>query len=360
MKDVFNTPETPAINTPKEFPNFEEYSIDNESKLKLSFNDKLVSFSVTKSSLPPKDYQSILSLEELNIVQKALLKKKTTKDLVDWVINSFNQKTASIKFIDKICILQITNPVLGEIFKINLNQKQNDIYPSITSLKNNTIEPNNNYNNNDFETYKIEQNKKINALEERIKQLEDIVCKFIKEKEEKEEKQKKSFFYESKTLNKEAKEMLLNWLPKKPVKLTLLLNSKQDGSSLNTFWEKVNGKCPTLIVIETIEGCIFGGYTTQLWKDDDKPIRDENAFVFSIDKKKKYNIKQPENAIGFSKNKYLIFGWNNNAFLIYNYCTTQNGNYVCNGTYDIPDKYELNGGEQYFIVRSFEVYHVEY
>ena len=40
--------------------------------------------------------------------------------------------------------------------------------------------------------------------------------------------------------------------------------------------------------------------------------------------------------------------------------TTQNGNYVYNGTYDIPEKYELNGGEQYFIVRSFEVYHVEY
>ena len=56
----------------------------------------------------------------------------------------------------------------------------------------------------------------------------------------------------------------------------------------------------------------------------------------------------------------MIFGWNNNAFLLYNYCTTSNGNYVCNGTYDIPDKYELNGGEQYFVVSSFEVYHVEY
>ena len=358
MESISNISEALAINTPKEFQNFEEYSIDNESKLKISFNDKIVSFAVTKSSLPSKDYQVILSLEQLYKVKKTFLNFKNTKDLVDWIINSFKQKTASIKFIDKICILQIANPDIGKIFKINLNQKQNDTYPSITSLKKNTIEPKN--NNDDFESYKIEQNKKINALEERIKQLEDIVYKFIKEKEEKEEKEKKSFFYESKILNKEVKEILLNWLPKKPVKLTLLLNSKQDGSSLNTFWEKVNGKCPTLIVIETIEGCIFGGYTTQLWKDEDKPIRDENAFVFSIDKKKKYNIKQPENAIGFSKNKYLIFGWNNNAFLIYNYCTTQNGNYVCNGTYDIPEKYELNGGEQYFIVRSFEVYHVEY
>ena len=129
-----------------------------------------------------------------------------------------------------------------------------------------------------------EQNKKNIFIEERIKQLEDIVNEYKKEKAEKEKEN--LFFYETEILNKEAKDMLLSWLPRKPIKLTLLLNSNKDGHTLNTFLEKVNAKCPTLIVIKTTNGHLFGGYTTQLWKDENKAIRDENAFVFSIDKKK--------------------------------------------------------------------------
>ena len=165
MEGIFNKPETPTPtptpNTSGEFQNIEEYSIDNESKLKISFDDKLISFAVIKSSFPPKDYQSILSLEELYKVKKTFQTFKNTKDLVNWIINSFKQKTASIKFIDNKCILQVINPVLGEQFKINLNQIQNETYPSITDLEKNTIESNN--KNNYFETLIKEQNKKINS-----------------------------------------------------------------------------------------------------------------------------------------------------------------------------------------------------
>ena len=63
---------------------------------------------------------------------------------------------------------------------------------------------------------------------------------------------------------------------------------------------KCKGKCPALAVIKTTKGYIFGGYTIQLWKEGE--VKDQNAFVFSIDKKKKYNIKLPEHATGFSIN----------------------------------------------------------
>ena len=50
------------------------------------------------------------------------------------------------------------------------------------------------------------------------------------------------------------KKMLLDWLPRKPIKLTLLLNSNIDGDSTTTFMNKCKGKCPTLAVIKTTKG----------------------------------------------------------------------------------------------------------
>ena len=72
-------------------------------------------------------------------------------------------------------------------------------------------------------------------------------------------------------------------------------------------------------------------------------IKDNNVFVFSLDNKKKYNIKQPEHAIGFDKDNFWLFGWS----------------YVGNETCDIQEKYELNGGERNFTVKSFEIFLVE-
>ena len=65
MEDISNKSEAPMLNTPIEFTNSEEYTIDNESKLTISYNDRIVSFEVNKSSLPQKDFKAILSLEQL-------------------------------------------------------------------------------------------------------------------------------------------------------------------------------------------------------------------------------------------------------------------------------------------------------
>ena len=296
MENISNQSEAPSLNTPTEFSNIEEFSINNESKLKISFNDKSLCFNMSKSSIPPKDYQVILSLEQLYKVNKFFINFENTKELVSWIINALKQKTASIKFIDNKCILQMTNPISNKQLELNLNQKQQDLNSRVTSLEN-----------------------YIMNMEERLKKLESILPEYNKLKKEKEEELEK-IFSGSDILNQEAKQMLLNWLPRKPNKITLLLNSNKDGDSTTTFWNKCNGKCPTLAVIQTTKGYIFGGYTTQLWKDGNIAIRDENAFVFSIDKKKKYNIKQPENAIGFNKNSWWGFGYGKNAIVVLDNC----------------------------------------
>ena len=85
-------------------------------------------------------------------------------------------------------------------------------------------------------------------MEERLKKLESILPEYNELKKNYEEKK---LMIESDILNKEEEDLLLNWLPKKPNKITLLLNSNKDGDSTTTFMNKCNGKCPTLAIIKT-------------------------------------------------------------------------------------------------------------
>ena len=76
--------------------------------------------------------------------------------------------------------------------------------------------------------------------------------------------------------------------------------------------------------------------------------------------KKKYNILKPDYATGFKLNCCWFFGYSYNAIVVKDNCTSKGSSYVYNGTYDIKEQYELNGGEQYFTVESFEIYQVNY
>ena len=55
---------------------------------------------------------------------------------------------------------------------------------------------------------------------------------------------------------------------------------------LRLLKKDVQNKNPSLVVIMTIKGIKFGGYTTQEWKKGAN--KDSEAFVFSLDKRKKY------------------------------------------------------------------------
>ena len=155
-------------------------------------------------------------------------------------------------------------------------------------------------------------------------------------------------------------ELILFWLEKKPKNITLLLDSKKDGDLTSTFYNKCGGKSPTIVFVKTTKGFRFGGYSTIPWKDQNGNYSsDKNNFIFSLNKKKKYQILKPENAID-TTSSYFAFGGGSD-FYIENNCTSKNNNYVNNcGTYDTTETYELNGGERNFTVSSYEVYQIDY
>ncbi len=313
-----------------------ECLLNDELIIKIEFDDKNFLFNITKFSFPKNDYEINLTLEQLCKINKIFLNFESNKDLVDWIINSLKQKNSIIKFIDDNCIIEMKNPISNKEFEIKLIKKEKDLISRFNIL----------------ESFIIEQNKKFISIEERLKKIEALMSGYNNLKL----KEQNNFFSESDILNKKEKELLINFLPKKPKKIDLLLNSNIDGNSIKTILKKCDGKYPTLSIIRTSKGYMFGGYTEQIWKQGGS--EDTNAFVFSINNEKKYNIKKPENATCLVENSFWRFGYS--AIVITENCTQAFNNYVDNGTYDIEEKFELNGGESNFNVKSFEIYHVIY
>ena len=139
--------------------------------------------------------------------------------------------------------------------------------------------------------------------------------------------------------------------------LNLIYKGTADTDTSITFHEKCDTVPRSLVLIETDRNLRFGGFTTCNWSGNGENKKDENAFVFSLDKLKIYDIIQGEEAIGCFPNYGPIFCCqiiiNDNAF--------ENG-----GTTDLKEKnykteedYELNGGFEEFKIKEIEVYSVE-
>ena len=318
-----------------------ETEIDDLTKLIFTYNNKMILFNVTQKSVPSKNYELYLSLEQLYKINKYFINFDSTEEIVKGLEKSIKQKKTNIKCDKKKCYISILNPISEKIFDLSLDLKESDLKTRVSNL----------------ESIIIEQNNKIKFLEEKLKKLE---AKFdVEEKKEKKVKKERFFSVSEIVDNDEETNLLLEWLPKKPKKLNLLLNSNKDGSSTKVFKSKIKNKCPTYALIKTTDGIKFGGYATQLWTEGE--IKDNDAFVFSLDNKKKYEIVKPEKALGFGIDSWWGFGFSDNAIVIIDKCTSSKGNWVDNKTYNIPKEDELNGGKgKYFMVKSFEIYLVEY
>jgi hypothetical protein len=168
---------------------------------------------------------------------------------------------------------------------------------------------------------------------------------------------KYDIFRGSNIIKPEDENIILSWFEKKNIKCNLLFDSKKDGDSISTFYEKCENKYPTLLFFKTTKGSRFGGYTTQTWEPKGAKA-DQTSFVFSLDKKEKYKCNDSDNAIYGVKN---FFEFGTCCFRIYDKCTSNQTNYINDNknNYDIPLEYELTGGEYYFTISSYEVYKVD-
>ena len=74
---------------------------------------------------------------------------------------------------------------------------------------------------------------------------------------------------------------------KKTNKNKIIIDSKTDGDSIDTFYSKCSNKFPTVVFVKTTKGRRFGGYCSVGWENKNGEfIKDLHSFIFSLDNKK--------------------------------------------------------------------------
>ena len=130
--------------------------------------------------------------------------------------------------------------------------------------------------------------------------------------------------------NKEDIDKFINLLSNKIkiYNMKLLFRASRDRLELNILKEKINNKSNLLFLFLTGNTRIFGTFiksNIEIKIKNDTYIKDEDAFVFSLNNNKIYRILIPEYAIRFHKDYPILIGNNaaGNGFWI------ASGKFIC-------------------------------
>ncbi len=337
--------------------------INSENKtynLQFAIKSDKLDISISNNSSISLSFNAAFTFVELSKINRYFRQFDNLKEVFESIKIMINNNNLSIIKEESIIKLIIKNFFTNKEFYLNLKSKEkstssdnSNIFPFISSLnkkifdlENNIKEMNINFDN---KLKQIEQKHKeeINIYKIRIEKIEKYFQRNIK------------LFNNSNIIQSNENELIYKWLDNRiPISVKLLLNAKIDDNFYKSFFDNCGNKTNTMIFIKTSDGERFGGYTSIKWPTKGCS-KDDNSFLFSLDKKEKYKIIKPEHAIQ-TESSYFAFG-RGSDFYVYNNCKSYQSNYVNGtGTYDKIKNYELNGGERNFTVSRYEVYQIEY
>ena len=301
--------------------------IDNKKiEIKLSSFENIISLSL---QLNNKKYRLVISLEELQNSQiffKQFSSFPQTISALTKIITTTNNI-----FIKENVVKIIFNNFLDEEISLIIPKEEDDIDLVHINLKKYQIE-----NSNLKKLLMNKDNKlKIEYQEEKLIKESAI----IKDKED---------------------IMIKNWISNnKNMSFHLIYKATRDGDDAKDFHKLCDEISPTLTLARTKNGNRFGGYTSAPYtkNSESKEINDPNAFVFSLDKKYKYNTNKPNSSITSNKNYGPYFG-NSSAFYIGNKFLSQNSSYS-NPSNDYKSPAYVLTGAEYFTLDELEVYKID-
>lgn len=199
---------------------------------------------------------------------------------------------------------------------------------------------------NVFQSKLLSREKAISKKKEELSELKSIMINYL-EKIDK-------LYPGSKPYSKSITPTELNNLERWSNTLiaSLCYRYSEDGPDPAIFHNKCDSMKGTLTVIKTKEGQVFGGYTSVSW-DGDTQKRDDCAFLFSVNQKKKFPVKDARIAINAKKILLPTFGMDD-IYISAEVSSLRNRM----ASYEDTKSYEINNGKMIFDVEEIEVFHV--
>ena len=218
---------------------------------------------------------------------------------------------------------------------------------------------------------KKNKNKKIKKLEESEEDSESVEENKKKAKNENIGEFTYEEFLDSTNIIKEKKEIdvvldkirvIFHKSYKNFVNLKLIYSATKDGDSAEVFHSLCDGIAPLVVLIKTSKNVIFGGYTEAPYSFAKKRTgnKDDNAFIFSINKMKTYDVEKGTNATcSFRDYGPVFYGYEYCNIYLFGDFFNDEGNVAKKGDrYNTTEDFEINNGEQKFLTKELEVFQV--
>ena len=245
----------------------------------------------------------------------------------------------------------------NEVFKSNLEQQKINLNEDVVNrlIEENNIlkkkEEENEYLKKQIEEYQyqIQMKEKEEERETKDNQIEER-----ENQGEEEEEEKGEIIHDMKEL-----ELITNKINHgdKKIIINLLYKASVDGDKASVFHEKCDQAKSTIVLVETLNGKRFGGFTTCSWEGNCEDKTDPQAFIFSLDKMETYDNIPGDEAIGcYPKFGPIFLGC---QIKIFDNAFTKGGTtFEKELNFNTKEDYELTGGDRVFQIKDIEVYEV--
>ena len=310
-------------------------------------------------------------LEELNNLKAQVAQMNILKEQLG-ELNSLRAKIAELSGVKS--QLGELNNLRSQVSQINILKEQIE---NLSNLKSNAIDAENLRRKlEELENSKMQYEQEIKRLRESQSRVGTVEQNKLIEFKKVSEAKMRNTGMESKQLcfedkpeqicvkgdiihNTDELELITRKINKLNQRLTLnlLYKATADSDKASAFHTKCDDARSTLVLVETDKGKRFGGFTTCSWSGDCIDKKDEDAFVFSLDKMQVYENIPGEDAIGcYPKFGPIFLGC---QIRIYDNAFSKGGTTFEKGlNFNTEEDYELTGGERAFNVRDIEVYEV--
>lgn len=144
-----------------------------------------------------------------------------------------------------------------------------------------------------------------------------------------------------------------------------LYSALKDTLDVGVCHQKCLGNTGILWVIETVDGNVFGAYSSKTWDAKQRHVPDADSFLFLLRSNKGhpaacFDVVDPSAKVVWFQSNYFCLIGNGKAICINKNCSERGSISGVNVLrYKVPSPFYLNGGEYQVIVRNIEIFTAE-